>query len=211
MPAAGCTPADRATNRCRSTCGSYLRRRIPLLQRGVAGVVQALAAPGGLGWRCADAVLHALPAGAAGARGAFLAGHAAPLRRDYDRLAARARPKPTRCRLAQAQSPAPATPSTSMRSPATSASRASSPTASMRRPTAISRRRSCMPCALAMVHLSRLAEDLIIFCGDEYRFLRAVGCAEHRQQHDAAEEESGSAGAGARQDRVGPSDISSRC
>ena len=25
-------------------------------------------------------------------------------------------------------------------------------------------------CAMTMVHLSRLAEDLIIFCGDEYRF-----------------------------------------
>ena len=25
-------------------------------------------------------------------------------------------------------------------------------------------------CALTMVHLSRLAEDLIIFCGDEHRF-----------------------------------------
>ena len=53
---------------------------------------------------------------------------------------------------------------------------------------------------MTMVHLRRLAEDLIILCGDEHRFLRVLRRAEHRQQHDAAEEEPRSARAGARQD-----------
>ena len=43
-------------------------------------------------------------------------------------------------------------------------------TASTPRPIAISSRRSCYAASLAMVHLSRLAEDLIIFTGEEHGF-----------------------------------------
>ena len=53
---------------------------------------------------------------------------------------------------------------------ARSGSRASSPTASMRPATAISSRRFSTPRALAMVHVSRLAEDLILFTSEEFGF-----------------------------------------
>ena len=58
-------------------------------------------------------------------------------------------------------------------------------------------------CATTMVHLSRLAEDLIILCGRRTPVLRVVGRAQHRQQHDAAEEESRSPRARAREIREG--------
>ena len=53
--------------------------------------------------------------------------------------------------------------------------------------------------SLAMVHLSRLAEDVIYFTRRGVRVLRAGRQLGHRQQHDAAEEEPRSDGAGARQ------------
>ena len=56
-------------------------------------------------------------------------------------------------------------------------------------------------CTLTMVHLSRLAEDLIILCGDEHRFFEFSDALSTGQQHDAAEEESRPARARARQDR----------
>ena len=52
-----------------------------------------------------------------------------------------------------------------------------------------------------MVHLSRAGRGPDHLLRRRAPVLRAVGRAQHRQQHDAAEEEPGSAGAGARQDR----------
>ena len=51
-----------------------------------------------------------------------------------------------------------------------------------------------------MVHLRRLAEDFIIFTGEEYGFFELSDRVGHRQQHDAAEEEPRSARARARQE-----------
>ena len=85
--------------------------------------------------------------------------------------------------------------------PAISASRASWPTAWTRRRIAISRRRFSMRCTLTMVHLSRLAEDLIILTGDEHRFFELSDALCTGSSIDAAEEESGSARARARQNR----------
>ena len=113
--------------------------------RCVASLVERARGAGGVGGRRADAVVHPLPPGAAGARRAFLPlarGAAAP----RFRAARRARAtRPTRCRSAAARLPARRTPSTSTRSPRISASPASSTTAWTPRRTATSRRRSCTP------------------------------------------------------------------
>ena len=54
-------------------------------------------------------------------------------------------------------------------------------------------------CSMAMVHLSRLAEDVILFSSEEFGFSRGPRLGRHRIEPDAAEEESGSARARARQ------------
>ena len=56
-------------------------------------------------------------------------------------------------------------------------------------------------CSLAMVHLSRLAEDVIIFTSEEFGFFELPGPVRHRQQPDAPEEEPRPAGARAREVR----------
>ncbi len=147
----------------------YLRRRIPLLQQAIARVVQALAAqaasaaealmPAFTHFRPAQPVLVAH----------FLLGHAAPLRRDWDRLAA-ARGEADALPLgsgAVAGTSYPIDVQTLARDLGFTRIVANSIDASSDRDFAAS---FLYAAALAMVHLSRLAEDLIIFCGDEHRF-----------------------------------------
>jgi len=147
----------------------YLRRRIPVLQRGVARVVQALAAQArSAGDALMPAFTHFRPAQPV-LVAHFVMAHAASLRRDWDRLAA-------------AAAEADALPLGSGAIAGTSYpidvhalakdlgfSRIvpNSIDASSDRDFAAS---FLYACALAMVHLSRLAEDLIIFCGDAYQF-----------------------------------------
>ena len=57
-------------------------------------------------------------------------------------------------------------------------------------------------CSLVMVHLSRLAEDIIIYSTTEFGFLRIERCGGDRLEPDAAKEESRFDGAGARQGRA---------
>ena len=147
----------------------YLRRRIPLLQRGVASAVGALAAQAGA---ADDALMpaftHLRPAQPVLVAHFFLA-HVAALRRDYERLSA-------------AAADADAMPLGSGAIAGTSYgidvdglakdlgfSRvvANSIDASSDRDFAAS---FLFACSLTMVHLSRIAEDFIIFCGDEHRF-----------------------------------------
>ncbi len=59
--------------------------------------------------------------------------------------------------------------------------------------------------SLCMVHVSRLAEDIIIFGTEEFGFIELERSDLDRQQPDAAEEEPRSDGAGARQGRAAPS------
>jgi argininosuccinate lyase len=147
----------------------YLMRRIPLLQKSVADVVESLAAQAA---RAGDAVMPAFthfrraqPVLVAH----FLLSHAAALRRDYDRLG-------------QARADADALPLGSGAIAGTSFaidvhqlaadlgfSRivANSIDASSDRDFAAA---FLFCCATTMVHLSRLAEDLIILCGEEYGF-----------------------------------------
>ena len=61
--------------------------------------------------------------------------------------------------------------------------------------------------ALGMVHLSRLSEDFILFTSEEFAFFDLADRRGDGQQPHAAEEESGSAGARARQEPAASSAI----
>ena len=147
----------------------YLMRHIPLLQRGVAGVVAALTAqaesagealmPAFTHFRAAQPVLVAH----------FFLAHVAALRRDHQRLAG-ARADADALTLGSG-----AIAGTSYAIDVEFLARdlgfsrvvANSIDASSDRDFAASFQ---FACALTMVHLSRLAEDLIILCGEGHHF-----------------------------------------
>ena len=147
----------------------YLRRRIPLLQRALAGLVEALAAQAA---SAGDALMpsftHFRPAQPVLVAHFFLS-HAAPLRRDFARLAA-ARDEADALPLGSG-----AIAGTAYAVDVDALARdlgfsrivENSMDASSDRDFAAT---FLYACAMTMVHLSRLAEDLIIFCGDEHRF-----------------------------------------
>jgi argininosuccinate lyase len=147
----------------------YLRRRIPLLQRAIARVVSALARQAtAAGDAFMPAFTHFRPAQPVLVAHFFLA-HAAPLRRDHDRFGA-ARTEADALPLGSG-----AVAGTSYeidvhalaQDLAFSRVVANSIDASSDRDFALT---FLYACALTMVHLSRLAEDLIILCGDEHGF-----------------------------------------
>src|SRR3954467_1427384 len=147
----------------------YLRRRIPLLQRAVAAVVCAPAAQAA---SAGDALMpsftHFRPAQPVLVAHFFLS-HAAPLRRDFARLAA-ARDEANAMPLGSG-----AIAGTAYAVDVDGLARDlgfsrivdNSMDASSDRDFAAT---FLYACAMTMVHLSRMAEDLIIFCGDEHRF-----------------------------------------
>jgi argininosuccinate lyase len=147
----------------------YLRRRIPLLQRAVAGVVDALAAQAA---SAGDALMpsftHFRPAQPVLVAHFFLS-HAAPLRRDFARLAgARAEADALTLGSGAIAGTAYAVDVDALaRELGFSRVVDNSMDASSDRDFAAT---FLYACAMTMVHLSRLAEDLIIFCGDEHRF-----------------------------------------
>ena len=200
MPAAGCTPAARATSRCRSICGCSSAGDRRSLQASVRAVDRGLRRAGRALRRRADAGVHAPAARAAGAHRAL---PARARRRDAPRSHAASRlprPKPTRCRLARAPWPAPTTRSTPRRSRRTLGLLARR--RQQHRRLVRSRLRVVVP---ARVRVDDGAPEPL--CRGHghlqrrgVRVLRAVGRVVHRQQHDAAEEEPRSAGARARQD-----------
>jgi argininosuccinate lyase len=147
----------------------YLRRRIPLLQRAVASVVDALAVQA---TSAADALMpsftHFRPAQPVLVAHFFLS-HAAPLRRDFARLTG-ARDEADALTLG---------------SGAIAGTAYAIDTVALARDLGFSRvvdnsmdassdrdfaATFLYACAMTMVHLSRLAEDLIILCGDEHHF-----------------------------------------
>ncbi len=147
----------------------YLRRRIPLLQRAVAAVVDALAAQAA---SAGDALMpsftHFRPAQPVLVAHFFLS-HAAPLRRDFARLAG-ARAEADALPLgsgAIAGTAYPVDVEALARDLGFSRIVDNSMDASSDRDFAAT---FLYACAMTMVHLSRLAEDLIILCGDEHRF-----------------------------------------
>ena len=147
----------------------YLMRRIPLLQRAVADAAAALAAQASsAGDALMPAFTHFRPAQPVLVAHFFLA-HVAPLRRDYERLAA-ARAEADALPLgsgAVAGTSYPIDVEALARDLGFSRIVANSIDASSDRDFAAS---FLYASAMTMVHLSRLAEDLIILCGDEYRF-----------------------------------------
>jgi argininosuccinate lyase len=147
----------------------YLLRRIGPLRRSVVRLVSAL---GAQARRSGDALMpaftHLRPAQPILVAHYFLA-HAAALRRDHDRLGA-ARAEADALPLgsgAVAGTSYPVDVEALARDLGFSRIVANSVDASSDRDFAAS---FLYACALTMVHLSRLAEDLIIFCGDEHRF-----------------------------------------
>ena len=147
----------------------YLMRHIPVLQRAVAGVIAALAGqaasagealmPAFTHFRAAQPVLVAH----------FFLAHVASLRRDHQRFAV-ARHDADALVLGSG-----AVAGTSYEIDVEALARdlgfsrvvANSIDASSDRDFAAG---FLFACALTMVHLSRLSEDLVILCGDEYRF-----------------------------------------
>ena len=147
----------------------YLRRRIPVLQKAVARVVKAIAAQAtAAGDALMPSYTHFRPAQPVLVAHFFLA-HAAPLRRDFDRLAL-ARNEADALTLGSG-----AIAGTSYAIDVQALARdlgfarivPNSIDASSDRDFAAT---FLYAAALTMVHLSRLAEDLIIMCGDEHRF-----------------------------------------
>jgi len=147
----------------------YLRRRIPLLQRAVRSVVDALAAQAA---SAGDALMpsytHFRPAQPVLVAHFFLS-HVAPLRRDF-------------ARLAGAREESDALP---LGSGAIAGTAYAIDTDALARDLGFSKvvdnsmdassdrdfaATFLYACAMTMVHLSRLAEDLIILCGDEHHF-----------------------------------------
>ena len=147
----------------------YLRRRIPLLQQGVARVIAALVDQARTaGTALMPAYTHFRPAQPV-LVAHFLLGHVAPLRRDYARLAA-AREEANALPLGSGAI-AGTSYAVDVRSIAADLGFdrivANSIDASSDRDFAAT---FLYACTLTMVHLSRLSEDLIVFCGDEHRF-----------------------------------------
>ena len=167
--ASASTPDDRATSRCRWICAFTCAAAFPALQQAVAEVIAALTRqaraagdalmPSYTHFRPAQPVLVAH----------FLLAHAAPLRRDHDRLSA-ARREAGALTLGSG-----AIAGTSYAVDVHAIARelgfervvANSIDASSDRDFAAT---FLYASSLTMVHLSRLAEDLIILCGDEHRF-----------------------------------------
>ena len=147
----------------------YLRRRIPPLQRAVAALVEALAdQASSAGDALMPSYTHFRPAQPVLVAHFFLA-HVASLRRDFDRLTA-ARAEADALPLgsgAIAGTSYPIDVDALARDLGFSRVVANSIDASSDRDFAAS---FLYACTLTMVHLSRLAEDFIIFCGDEHRF-----------------------------------------
>jgi argininosuccinate lyase len=147
----------------------YLRRRIPLLQRGVASLVGALAAQAeSAGDALMPSFTHFRPAQPVLVAHFFLS-HVAPLRRDFARLAG-ARDEADALTLGSGAiaGTAYAVDVEALKKDLGFARCVdNSMDASSDRDFAAT---FLYACAMTMVHLSRLAEDLIIFCGDEHRF-----------------------------------------
>ena len=147
----------------------YLRRRIPALQLALAEVIGALTRQArGAGDALMPSYTHFRPAQPV-LVAHFLLAHAAPLRRDYERLSM-ARQEASALTLGSG-----AIAGTSYAVDVEAIARdlgferivANSIDASSDRDFAAT---FLYGCAMTMVHLSRLSEDLIIFCGDDHRF-----------------------------------------
>jgi argininosuccinate lyase len=147
----------------------YLRRRIPRLQRSLAAIVAVLAdQAAAAGDALMPAFTHFRPAQPV-LVAHFLLSHAAPLQRDVERLEQARRDADALTLGSGAIAGTAYAVDVALLARDLGFSRivSNSMDASSDRDFAAS---FLFACSLAMVHLSRLAEDLIIFCGDEHRF-----------------------------------------
>ena len=151
----------------------YLRRRIPLLQRQLARVVGSARAEGGIGRRRRSC----RPTRTFGARmpvlvAHFFLAHVAALRRDYERLGwASQRSRRDAARLGRRRRHQ----LRDRHGHARLAARVFARGRQQHRRLVRSRfrgRHSCTRARMTMVHLSRLSEDLIIFCDEEHGFFQ---------------------------------------
>jgi argininosuccinate lyase len=147
----------------------YLKRRIPALRRAIAGIVRALADQAqAAGDALMPSFTHFRPAQPVLVAHYFLS-HAAPLQRDCDRFDDVAR----ECDALPLGSGAIAGTAYAIdvdalaRDLGFSRVVSNSIDASSDRDFAAA---FLFACALTMIHLSRLSEDLVILCGDEHRF-----------------------------------------
>jgi len=147
----------------------YLKRRIPVLQEAVAGAVAALRTQAvAAGDALMPAFTHFRPAQPV-LVAHFLLAHIAPLRRDHERLSSAVHEADalTLGSGAVAGTSYDIDVHALARDLGFSRVVANSIDASSDRDFAVT---FLYACALTMVHLSRLAEDLIILCGDEHKF-----------------------------------------
>src|SRR6185503_7959865 len=147
----------------------YLKRRIPVLQEAVAGAVAALRTQAvAAGDALMPAFTHFRPAQPV-LVAHFLLAHIAPLRRDHERLSSAVHEADalTLGSGAVAGTSYDIDVHALARDLGFSRVVANSIDASSDRDFAVT---FLYACAMTMVHLSRLAEDLIILCGDEHRF-----------------------------------------
>ena len=149
----------------------YVRRRIPILQRQLASVIAALIrkaeSSGDTVMPSYTHLRRAMPVLVAH----FFLAHVAALRRDYDRFAwaaAQADEMPLGSGAVAGTNYAVDTSRLASRLGFSRVARNSIDASSDRDFVAS----FLHACALTMIHLSRLAEDLIIFCGEEYGFFQ---------------------------------------
>lgn len=147
----------------------YLKRRIPRLQRAIADAVAALAdQAAAVGDALMPAFTHFRPAQPV-LVAHFLLSHAAPLRRDFKRFDG----VRDDCDAMPLGSGAIAGTSYAVDTGALARDLGFSRVVDNSMDAASDRDFAAaflFACSLTMVHLSRLAEDFIILCGDEYRF-----------------------------------------
>jgi argininosuccinate lyase len=147
----------------------YLRRRVPVLQKGILGVVAALVEQASAaGDALMPAFTHFRPAQPV-LVAHFLLSHAAPLQRDFERLEGARREADALTLGSGAIAGTAYAIDVDALASDLGFSRVvtNSMDASSDRDFAAT---FLFACALTMVHLSRLAEDLIILCGDQFRF-----------------------------------------
>ncbi len=147
----------------------YLKRRVPVLQRRLAAAIAALADRAqDAGTALMPAYTHFRPAQPVLVAHFFLS-HAAPLRRDHERFGAVLR----ECDAMPLGSGAIAGTNYSIDVEALARDLGFSRVVDNSMDAASDRDFAAsflFACALTMIHLSRLSEDLVILCGDEHRF-----------------------------------------
>jgi argininosuccinate lyase len=184
-PAAACTPGRSRNEQVSVDLRLYLRAAFRAAAEGLRALVAAFADQAERRRRRADAVLYAHAPGHAGPRRALL-----PEPRRALGAITIAWPPPRRSRRLPLGSGAIAgtgyaVDTAPWRTALASRVVANSMDASSDRDFVAS---LLYASALAMVHLSRIAEDFILFTSEEFGFFELAD-ARHRQQHDAAEEE----------------------